>query len=67
MSRFNDDKEPVEITVEVRREAHKAIQVYDGRRTEWIPISQIQAREKQPGGIEEIKIPFWLAMQKGFI
>ena len=59
--------EPVEITVEVKRETSFAVLANDGDVEAWVPKSQISRREKIKRGVEEITVPLWLAIQKGFV
>lgn len=63
-------KNLVDITVdEVEAETAKAIMVTDGFKTVWIPKSQIaetsEVQEKGDSG--NLRIPEWLAKEKGLI
>lgn len=62
----------IEIAVEVRVVRALAIQVFDGKRTVWLPISQIEdwtgGPDAAPGvGTTTVFIPEWLALEKGLI
>lgn len=52
----------VDIACEIRSETERAIQIYDGERTVWLPRSQIEI-----GHDGTIAMPEWLAMEKGLI
>lgn len=62
----------IEIDCEVRAVTRDAIQIHDGKRTAWIPKSQISdwtgGPDDAPGpGTTSIFIPEWLATDKGLI
>lgn len=52
----------VEIAGELRGETDKAFRIYDGKKTEWVPKSQV---EKNEDGT--FSMPEWLATDKGFL
>lgn len=56
------DPKLIDISGEKRAETEKAIQIYDGARTEWVPKSQVE--ENDDG---TFTMPEWLAKDKGFI
>lgn len=51
-----------EIAAQKRAETDKAIMLYDGSKTEWVPKSQIE--DNSDG---TFTMPEWLAKEKGFI
>jgi len=53
---------PVDIRAECLAETNKAFQLYDGKRTAWIPKSQVQ-----DDGFGVYTMPEWLAKNAGFI
>ena len=53
----------IDITVEIRAETEKAIQVFDGIRTVWLPKSQVQVNDDDG----TVTTPEWLAMEKELI
>jgi hypothetical protein len=58
----------IEIDVEVIKETAKAFLVTDGDKEEWMPKSQIKTTGLlSPGGTYTIKIPEWLAKEKGMV
>lgn len=54
--------ELIDIAGIVRGETDKAIRVYDGKTTEWLPKSQVE-----DNGDGTFTMPEWLAKEKGFI
>lgn len=52
----------IEIAGEKRAETDKAIRLYDGKTTEWVPKSQVE-----DNGDGTFTMPEWLAQEKGFI
>ncbi len=52
----------IEIAGEVRAETDKALRIYDGKKTEWVPKSQVE--DNKDG---TFTMPEWLAQEKGFI
>lgn len=52
----------IEIAGELRIETDKAFQIYDGKKTEWVPKSQVENN-----GDGTFSMPEWLALDKGFI
>lgn len=47
-------------------EAQKAIMVSDGITHDlWIPRSQIKSRTENENGTEDIRVPMWIAVEKG--
>lgn len=66
-----DDERPargsrdmIEIAGEItaRHPGGKAVKFYDGKRTEWVPLSQIKNNDDGT-----FSMPEWLAKDKGFI
>lgn len=57
-----DDHDMIEIAAVARGESGKAIKLFDGNRTEWVPTSQIK-----DNGDGTFSMPIWLAKDKGFI
>jgi hypothetical protein len=52
----------VDIAGEIRGETDKAIRLYDGARTEWVP-----KRYVEDNGDGTFTMELWLAQEKGFI
>ena len=52
----------IEIAGEVRAETDKALRIFDGKKTEWVPKSQVE--DNKDG---TFTMPEWLAQEKGFI
>jgi hypothetical protein len=58
----------VDITVEIRAETDKAVQVYDGKVTVWLPRSQIEIdHDCAVGGSVNVVMPEWLAEERWLI
>lgn len=60
----------VEIEVEVRAVTEKALQVFDGKTTCWLPKSQISdycGSEELDSKVTAVFIPQWLAEEKGLV
>ena len=55
-------RELIEIAAVLRGETEKAYRLFDGKRTEWVPKSQVE--ENDDG---TFTMPEWLALDKGFI
>lgn len=55
-------KEIVDIAGEKRGETEKAIKLFDGKKTEWVPKSQVE-----DNGDGTFTMPIWLAKEKGFL
>jgi hypothetical protein len=51
-----------DLAAEKRHETEKAIQLYDGKTTEWVPKSQVE-----DNGDGTFTMPLWLAKDKGFV
>jgi hypothetical protein len=51
-----------DLAAEVKGETEKALRLYDGTKTEWVPKSQIENN-----GDGTFTMPVWLAKDKGFI
>lgn len=51
-----------DVAAEIRGETDKAIRLYDGAKTEWVPKSQVENN-----GDGTFTMPEWLAQDKGFI
>jgi RNase P/RNase MRP subunit p29 len=59
-------KELIEIACQVKGETQNAYRIYDGKKTEWVPKSQVEV--EIVGNASAIcTMPEWLAMEKGFI
>jgi hypothetical protein len=56
------DSKLIEIAAEVRGETDRALRLFDGKRFEWVPKSQVQDNEDGT-----FTMPEWLAKDKGFI
>lgn len=52
----------IEIAAEKRAETDKAIRIFNGKTTEWVPKSQVE--DNRDG---TFTMPEWLAQEKGFI
>jgi hypothetical protein len=51
-----------DVAAEVRGETDKALRLFDGNKTEWVPKSQIEVN-----GDGTFTMPLWLAKDKGFV
>ena len=51
-----------DLAAEVRGESDKALRLFDGSRTEWVPKSQVE-----DNGDGTFTMPMWLAKNKGLI
>lgn len=51
-----------DLAAEIRGESDKAIRLFDGTKTEWVPKSQVE-----DNGDGTFTMPEWLAQEKGFI
>lgn len=51
-----------DLAAEKRAETERAIRLFDGTRSEWVPKSQVQDNEDGT-----FTMPEWLAKEKGFI
>jgi hypothetical protein len=51
-----------DLAAEVQGETEKALRLFDGTRTEWVPKSQVQ-----DNGDGTFTMPEWLAKEKGFM
>lgn len=51
-----------DIAAEKRGETERAIKLFDGAKTEWVPKSQVE-----DNGDGTFTMPEWLAREKGFI
>lgn len=58
------EREPklIDIAAEKQGESEKALRIFDGTKTEWVPKSQVE--ENSDG---TFTMPEWLAKEKGFI
>ena len=52
----------IDIAAEIRGETEKALRLFDGDKTEWVPKSQVE--DNKDG---TFTLPQWLAKEKGFI
>ena len=55
-------RELIDIAAQVRHETDRAFLLYDGKKTEWVPKSQVEQN-----GDGTFTMPEWLAKDKGFI
>jgi hypothetical protein len=55
-------QELIDIAAEVKGRTEKAVRLYDGKTTAWVPSSQIEENEDGT-----FTMPEWLAKDKGFI
>ena len=55
-------KELIDIAAEKRGETEKALRLFDGKTTDWVPKSQVE-----DNGDGTFTMPEWLAKDKGFI
>jgi hypothetical protein len=53
----------IEVAAEIKIETEKAFLVFDGKKEEWIPKSQVEYDQRD--GV--FTMPEWLAKAKGFI
>lgn len=52
----------VDITAEKRRETERALMLFDGKTSEWVPKQYVE-----DNGDGTYAMPEWLAQEKGFI
>lgn len=57
------DSKLVDIACEISVRTPKAIRIFDGDITEWVPLSQVEINEDDG----TVTMPEWLAKEKGFI
>ena len=55
-------KELIDIAGTLRGETEKALRIFDGKATEWVPKSLVE-----DNGDGTFTMPEWLAKEKGFI
>jgi hypothetical protein len=63
MPRFRNSPELIEIAGEARGRSVAAIRWFDGTRTVWLPLSQVE--ESEDG--KSLLVPEWLALEKELI
>lgn len=51
-----------DLAAEVKGETDKALRLFDGARTKWVPKSQVE-----DNGDGTYTMPLWLAKDKGFV
>lgn len=51
-----------DLAAEVKGETEKALRLFDGSKTEWVPKSQVENN-----GDGTFTMPMWLAKDKGFV
>ncbi len=57
---------PVDIELDaIERETDKAMLVRQGDTQAWVPMSMVDKITRKPNGTAEIRIPDWLADEKG--
>ena len=61
------DRKTVEIFVEIKRRAQKAVLVSDGAVEVWLPLSLIDIEPGNKYNQATITLPEWLAKEKGLI
>jgi hypothetical protein len=61
------DRKTVEIFVEIKRRAQKAVLVSDGAVEVWLPLSLIDIEPGNKYNQATITLPEWLAKEKGMI
>jgi hypothetical protein len=61
------DRKTVEIFVEIKRRAQKAVLVSDGAVEVWLPLSLIDIEPGNKYNQADITLPEWLAKEKGLI
>lgn len=55
-------RELIDIAAQKRGETDKAIRLFDGKTTEWVPKSQVEDNDDGT-----FTMPEWLAKDKGFL
>ncbi len=55
-------RELIDIAAQKKGETDKAMRLFDGKKTEWVPKSQVE-----DNGDGTFTMPEWLAQEKGFI
>jgi len=58
---------PIKFAGGLVRETDKAVLVYDGQESVWLPKSEIYDKRRVSGDDFEFLIPQWLAEKKGII
>jgi hypothetical protein len=56
------DEKLIDIEAEVRGETEKALRLFDGKTTAWVPKSQVE-----DNGDGTFTMPTWLAKERGFV
>jgi hypothetical protein len=56
------DPKLIDVAAELRGETDRAMRLFDGERSEWVPKSQVE-----DNGDGTFTMPEWLAQEKGFI
>jgi hypothetical protein len=51
-----------DVAAEKKGETERAVRLYDGKTTEWVPKSQVE-----DNGDGTFTMPLWLAKEKGFL
>jgi len=64
---MNADRKTVEIFVEIKRRAQKAVLVSDGAVEVWLPLSLIDIEPGNKYNQATITLPEWLAKEMGLI
>ena len=59
----------IDVTVQKLHETDKAVLVTDSvpEKGVWLPKTQIEIEKSGAGGLYEVTLPEWLAMEKGLI
>ncbi len=52
----------IDIAVQIKGETKYAYRIYDGKKTDWVPKSQVENNDDGT-----FTMPLWLAQDKGFI
>jgi len=55
-------RELIDIAAVLKGETEAAYRIFDGKRTEWVPKSQVERNDD-----DTFTMPEWLALEKGFI
>ncbi len=65
---MNDiDGKMVELCGVIQRRTTRAILFSDGIMEEWLPTSQVLDIRDTDGGLVEVEIPEWLAIERGLV
>lgn len=62
MTRHSSGQTIIDISGELRGETERALRIYDGKKTEWVPKQYVE-----DNGDGTFTMPVWLATEKGFL